>query len=81
MVQRPKDKVKRPSARPKEPQQVASNSTDARIKSLEQERDVLRDELEAARQRIAALEESRSLVASRIDWVIESLTGVVDRNE
>ncbi len=80
MAPRTKDKVKRPAGRPKEPAKAAS-STDSRIKALEQERDGLKGELDAARQRIAALEESRSLVASRIDWVIESLNGVVDRGD
>ncbi len=40
----------------------------------------MKRELEAARQRIAALEENRSAVASRIDWIIESLTTVVEKN-
>lgn len=78
MAQRPREKVKRPAGRLKEP---AAGSADARVRALEQERDGLKLELEAARQRIAALEESRSLVASRIDWVIESLSGVVDRDD
>jgi hypothetical protein len=79
MAQRAKEKVKRPAGRLKAP--AAATSVDARLKAVEQERDGLKVELEAARQRIAALEESRSLVASRIDWVIESLTGVVDRGD
>lgn len=81
MAQRTKEKVKRASARPKVPPAPAASSAEQRLKTLEQERDGLKSELEAARQRIAALEESRSLVASRIDWVIESLNGVVDRGE
>lgn len=80
MAQRPREKVKRPAGRLKEPP-PAAGSADARVRALEQERDGLKLELEAARQRIAALEESRSLVASRIDWVIESLSGVVDRDD
>ncbi|HRN89721.1 DUF4164 family protein [Hyphomicrobium sp.] len=54
---------------------------ETRIKSLEQERDRLKSDLEAARMRIAALEESRSAVANRIDWVIERLGGVVERGD
>ena len=81
MAQRPREKVKRPTGRLKEQPAPAGNAADARVKALEQERDRLAGELEAARQRIAALEESRSLVASRIDWVIESLSGVVDRRD
>jgi chromosome segregation ATPase len=80
MAQRPREKVKRSTARAKAQPAPAASTADARLKALEQERDRLKSELEAARQRIAALEESRSLVASRIDWVIESLSGVVDRS-
>lgn len=79
MVQRAKEKVKRPAGSLKEPS--ATGAADNRIKALEQERDALKAELEIARQRIAALEESRTAVASRIDWVIESLSGAVDRND
>ncbi|MCC7253190.1 DUF4164 family protein [Hyphomicrobium sp.] len=81
MAQRPREKVKRPAGRLKEPPSAAGSGPDTRVKTLEQERDRLKGELEAARQRIAALEESRSLVASRIDWVIESLSSVVDRSD
>ena len=79
MVQRAKEKVKRPAGSPKGT--AATAAPDARIKMLERERDALKAELESARQRIAALEESRTAVASRIDWVIESLSGVVDRRD
>jgi len=87
MAQRAKIQAKRPAGHAKEPPAGpraaagAPPSVDARLKAVEQERDSLRTELEAARQRIAALEESRSLVASRIDYVIESLSGVVDRDD
>ncbi|MGE0023310.1 MAG: DUF4164 family protein [Hyphomicrobium sp.] len=88
MVQRTKAQAKRPAGRPsKEPPPAPGGATspapgvEARLKAVEQERDTLKSELDAARQRIAALEESRSLVASRIDWVIESLSGVVDRDD
>ncbi len=82
MAQRAKEKVKRPAGRPKEPAAPrATGAPDTRVRALEQECDRLKNELEAAHQRIAALEESRSLVAARIDGVIESLSGVVDRND
>jgi hypothetical protein len=83
MVPRAKDKAKRPAGRAKEQASPApaAGPADARVKALEDECARLKGELEAARQRIAALEESRSAVANRIDWVIESLSGVVDRNE
>ena len=81
MVQRSREKVKRPAGRLKEPLPSPATGGEQRVKTLEQERDGLKVELDAARQRIAVLEESRSLVANRIDWVIESLTGVVDRGD
>lgn len=82
MAQRAKEKVKRPAAgRVKAQPATAANTADTRVKALQQECDRLKLELENARQRIAALEESRSLVASRIDWVIESLNGVVDSSD
>lgn len=77
MAQRAKEKVKRPAGRLKD----QAETPEARIRALEQERDRLKNELETAHQRIAALEESRSMVAARIDGVIESLSGVVDRND
>ena len=60
---------------------AASPRLETRIKALEQERDRLKSDLEAARLRIAALEESRSAVASRIDWVIERLGGVAEQGD
>ena len=80
MAQRPAEKVKRTAGRAKDARPAAPATPEERIKALERERDDLKGELDAARQRIAALEESRSVVASRIDWVIESLSGVVDRD-
>ena len=44
-----------------------------RIRTLEAERDSLTAELEAAKSRIAALEQAREQVLNRIDWVIDSL--------
>jgi len=81
MVQPVKDKAKRPAARPAGAS-GASDSQEAgtlkalvsRVSALEAERDTLKRELEAARQRIVALEESRAEVASRIETVIGSLT-------
>jgi chromosome segregation ATPase len=81
MVHRDKENVKRAPSRAKEPRAAsaaAPQRLETHVKALEQERDLLKAELEAARQRIASLEESRSAVASRIDWVIESLHGVID---
>jgi outer membrane murein-binding lipoprotein Lpp len=82
MVQRVREKAKRPAGRPKEPSSSADvQKLEARARTLEQERDGLKAELEAARQRIAALEENRTSVANRIDWIIESLQGVVQRGD
>lgn len=60
---------------------ASSGRLETRIKVLEQERDRLKSDLEAAHLRIAALEENRSTVANRIDWVIERLGGVVERGD
>jgi chromosome segregation ATPase len=82
MAQRTKEKAKRPAGRAKAPSPAVTglaDRADARLKAVEKERDALKTELESAKQRIAALEESRSVVARRIDWVIESLNGVVDK--
>ena len=72
------------SAAPKGSDAAAASAParlETRIKALEQERDRLKTDLEAARLRIAALEESRSAVANRIDWVIERLGGVVEQGD
>lgn len=43
------------------------------IARLEQERDALRAELEAAHVRIAALERQRADALNRVEWVLDSL--------
>jgi chromosome segregation ATPase len=83
MAQRERVKAKRGAARPKETiagLTEAMQRLEARAKALERERDGLKAEIEAARARIATLEESRSQVVNRIDWVIDSLHTLVDRN-
>lgn len=60
---------------------AAPTRLEARIKALEEERDRLKSDLDAAHLRIAALEENRSTVANRIDWVIERLGGAVERGD
>jgi chromosome segregation ATPase len=83
MVQREREKAKRPAVRPKESAAgygVAVERLEARAKALERERNGLKTELEAARARIAVLEESRSHVASRIDWIVDSLNSLVEKN-
>lgn len=82
MAQRERDKVKRTVARAATAangQPEAVQRLEARAKALERERDGLKAELEAARAQIAVLEESRSQVVNRIDWVIDSLQTLAER--
>lgn len=83
MAQREREKVKRVPARTKETAQGYSEALqrlESRARALERERDAIKAELETARARIAALEESRGQVANRIDWIIDSLNGLMDKN-
>ena len=48
----------------------------AELRQLRAERAALVAELEAAKQRIAALETARAEAINRIDWVIDSLQGL-----
>lgn len=84
MAQRAQEKSKRAPARQKHaaPAPTATaRDLEERNKALERERDDLKAGLEAARGRIAALEESRNQIANRIDWVIESLQGLVENGD
>jgi uncharacterized coiled-coil DUF342 family protein len=81
MAQRAQQKSKPGSARQKAaaPSSAAgARELEERLKSIERERDELKASLEAARERITALEESRGQIANRIDWVIESLQTLVE---
>jgi predicted RNase H-like nuclease (RuvC/YqgF family) len=83
MAKREREKAKRPAARASEGTQGMSEAMqrlEARAKVLELERDGLKSELEAARARIAMLEESRKKVANRIDWVIDSLHNLAEKD-
>ena len=81
MAQRDREKSRRAAARPGEAAAPdASPRLEARVKLLERERDALKSELEAARARIASLEESRRQAANRIDWVIDALHGLIDKD-
>lgn len=75
MAQRDKEKAKRSPARLSD---SATQTGDA-MQRLEARAKSLEAELEAARQRIAELESSRAQVANRIDWVIDSLTNMIDK--
>jgi predicted nucleic acid-binding Zn-ribbon protein len=82
MVQRTREKLKRPAGSLKASAAApGKDRLESRLQALERERDALKAELEAAKQQIAALEESRTAVASRIDWVIESLSGAVYKSD
>jgi prefoldin subunit 5 len=84
MAQRAQQKSKPGSARqkPAAPSPGAvSRDLEERCKALERERDDLKANLEAARARITTLEESRSQIANRIDWVIDSLQSLVENGD
>jgi hypothetical protein len=50
-----------------------------RLQSVEAERDRLKMRLEEAEARIAELEKSRTLVVSRIDWLIDTLGSALEK--
>jgi uncharacterized coiled-coil DUF342 family protein len=83
MAQRAQQKSKPGSARQKPAASPAAGGRELedRLKALERERDELKASLEAARGRITALEESRSQIANRIDWVIDSLQTLVENSD
>ncbi|KUO67597.1 MAG: hypothetical protein APF80_12635 [Alphaproteobacteria bacterium BRH_c36] len=51
---------------------------EAKINSLQAERDALNNELKAARARIGELEAAHKDAVNRIDWVIDSLHNIVE---
>lgn len=51
---------------------------EAKIKSLQVERDKLNSELKSAHLRIAELEAAHKDAVNRIDWVIDSLHNIVE---
>lgn len=84
MAQRAQQKSKPGSARQKPVVPVPAagvRELEERLRALERERDELKASLETARARITALEESRNQVAHRIDWVIDSLQGLVENSD
>ncbi len=60
------------------PAAAAADSLEARVRSLESERDRLTAELAEAHARIAKLEAARTQVVNRIDWVIDSLQNLIE---
>ena len=63
----------RPTRRP-----AAERRTADTLETLKSERDELKRQLEAAQQRIAALEKQKEEAVNRIDWVIDSLNSLLD---
>lgn len=83
MVQRERPKAKRPAARGDEASNGLNDAVqrlEARTNALESERDNLKAELEAARQRIGVLEAARDQVVNKIDGMIQSLHSVVGKD-
>lgn len=81
MAKRDQDKAKRYAVRPTDAAAglaEAVHGLEARARSLERERDGLKLELEAARRRIAELEDQRSQVINRIEWAIDSLHNLIE---
>lgn len=89
MSQRDKSRTKAPPAkksvsRPAKteaavpPRDPAIAALEERVKALEAERSTLTAQLSEARARIAKLEAARTQVVNRIDWVIDSLKGLVE---
>ena len=64
---------------PSGPAKQAATDSDAAGTQLEQELRALKGELAAARARITELEQSRAQVVNRIDWIIDSLHNIRDR--
>jgi predicted nucleic acid-binding Zn-ribbon protein len=72
-------RARRDAARPSEQSSATGEAAPDVIAQLERERDALRSELAAAEARIAALEQQRTELLNRIDWAIDSLHSLVER--
>jgi hypothetical protein len=81
MVERARGKSKRPRRGPAErgPSSDSPERSASYIKALERERDRLKAQLQETKERLARLEESRTEVVNRIDWVIDSLHNVLEK--
>jgi chromosome segregation ATPase len=79
MAQRDQEKSKRTPARAVAQRDAMANLED-RLLNVERERDRLLHELDSMRMRVAALEESRRQASSRIDWIIDSLHSLIDKD-
>jgi hypothetical protein len=83
MVQRARETregAKRAPSRREQSQPLATvPDTAQEIIQLEAERDRLKASLERAEARIAELEQTRAVVVNRIDWLIDSLGGAIEK--
>jgi predicted nucleic acid-binding Zn-ribbon protein len=73
-AERARTAVRRAPARKAE-RRAAEQET---LASVRAERDRLRMELEAARARIAGLEQRQREVLNRIDWIVDSLNSLME---
>lgn len=82
MTQRATSKGKRPVGTRESQAQAAGtamdSSLDVRLAALAAERDAALAELASARAQIAELEAARNKVVDRIDWVVDSLKGIIE---
>lgn len=51
---------------------------EAKVKTLQSEKDALRKELAASKSRVKQLEEANTQAVNRIDWVIDSLHNLLE---
>jgi hypothetical protein len=72
-------RARRDAARPSELPNASGGAASEVIARLERERDALKVELATAEARIAALESQRTELLNRIDWAIDSLHSLVER--
>jgi hypothetical protein len=72
-------RARRATAPPGELPSVSGGAAADVIAQLERERDALKGELAAAEARIAALEQQRTELLNRIDWALDSLHSLLER--
>jgi hypothetical protein len=72
-------RARREAALPTEHRSVSGGAAPEVVAQLERERDALKVALATAEARIAALERQRTELLNRIDWAIDSLHSLVER--
>ena len=60
---------------------VAGPDPVQRLQMVEAERDRLKERLQEAEARIAALENARTVVVNRIDWLIDTLGSALEKRD